>query len=114
MRGEPDLPLEIDRNAPHSSHRIGCPTMEDLNYLLSRWGTVWGRQREVAWQLRATAAERAAAAPEASEASDVRDIEGGAAGVASPLDAKLYGHPLERSIERNLMTDASKLKGCFT
>lgn len=47
-REEPILPLEADETAPAMSHhKLSDPSLDDINYILGRWGSRWRREREL-------------------------------------------------------------------
>jgi hypothetical protein len=101
------------------------PTLTDLNYILQRWKAKWSAQRDAAWQLRCaemlaedSSSERPRGEvqlPIGSQATGCNQLPAVAqpiGGIQLPtgpldelypvLDAKLYGFPLERSVEEQL------------
>ncbi|MEW5318711.1 MAG: hypothetical protein WDW38_009908 [Sanguina aurantia] len=48
LKEGPASPLEVDANAPHpGGHRLRDPTLQDLTYILGRWGQRWASERDV-------------------------------------------------------------------
>ncbi len=44
---QPPLPLDCDHTAPPlRDHKLSQPTLDDIGYLLRRWGTRWASERE--------------------------------------------------------------------
>jgi hypothetical protein len=115
LRAEPNLPLEIDKDAPPSKNKMSRPSLADLGYVLSNWQKTWNMQRDLAWLACATTSERGeVGTPEAGDGSlgvsmDARVVERRVM-MKPALDTMLYGFPLEQSLQIELYKLTSQQK----
>ena len=78
-RGDPKLPLEVDKAAPAMQSCMAHPSMVDLNYVLDRWAYSWNRTIEMAVNTKNGQPVRAST-PSRS--------------IRAPSDTHLFGFPL--------------------